>query len=365
MDTANTLDTLDVALGARSYPISIGTGLLADPDVWARLPLSRKLLLVSDDNVAKLYADTVIAALATHDVALHTITPGEQSKHLGEVGRVIDQLVAHGARRDVTLVALGGGVVGDLTGFAAACYMRGVAFVQVPTTLLAQVDSSVGGKTGVNHPQGKNLIGAFHQPQAVLIDTTTLDTLSDRELAAGLAEVIKTALLADGQFFSWLENNMAALTARDHTALAHAVRRCCEIKAAVVARDERERGERMLLNLGHTFGHAIESVTGYASWLHGEAVATGLVMAADLSAARAELGDADSQRVRDLVAQANLPTSAPKLNAQEVLGAMSHDKKFAHDVRRFILLREIGKAYVAEDVEQAMLERCVERFCGA
>ena len=359
------MDTLDVALGARSYPISIGTNLLADPQVWADLPLGRKLLVVSDDTVAALYADTVMSALATHDVALHTITPGEQSKQLAQVGLVIDKLVEHGARRDVTLVALGGGVVGDLTGFAAACYMRGVAFVQIPTTLLAQVDSSVGGKTGVNHPQGKNLIGAFHQPQAVLIDTETLNTLSDRELAAGLAEVIKTALLADAEFFGWLEDNMAALKSRDHAALAHAVRRCCEIKAAVVARDERERGERMLLNLGHTFGHAIESVTGYQSWLHGEAVGTGLVMAANLSAQRAELSDCDCKRVRDLVALAGLPTDARALNTNEVLGAMSHDKKFAHDRRRFILLNEIGRAYVAEDVEQSMLERCVERFCGA
>jgi 3-dehydroquinate synthase len=270
---------LDVALGTRSYPIQIGSGLLDLDATWSALPLSRKLLVVTDDNVAQHYADMVLAALRDHDVALHSVEPGEGSKQLSQVARVIDALIAHGSRRDAMLIALGGGVVGDLTGFAAACYLRGIAFVQVPTTLLAQVDSSVGGKTGVNHPQGKNLIGAFHQPAAVVIDTRTLDTLSDRELSAGLAEVIKTALLADAHFFAWLEEHMSALRARDADALAHAIRRCCEIKADVVSRDERERGERMLLNLGHTFGHAIESVTGYAQWLHGEAVGTGLVAA--------------------------------------------------------------------------------------
>jgi 3-dehydroquinate synthase len=358
------MNTLRVELGARAYDIHIGQGLLRSPGIWSALPLGQDVLIVSDDNVAAHYSETVEHALAGHNAALHVVTPGEQTKQLSEVARVIDQLVAHGARRDATLLALGGGVVGDLSGFAAACYMRGIDFVQLPTSLLAQVDSSVGGKTGVNHPAGKNLIGAFHQPAAVIIDTDTLTTLPDRELSAGLAEVIKTALLADGAFFDWLENNMVALRAREPEALATAIRRCCEIKAAVVARDEREAGERMLLNLGHTFGHAIEKVTGYSQWLHGEAVGTGLVMAAHLSALRGELSETAVHRVASVVEAANLPLNTHGLTPSALREAMGHDKKFKHGQTRFILLRELGQAWVCEDVDSVMLDNCLESFCA-
>lgn len=360
----NRMTELRVELGERAYDIHIGQGLLRRAEIWAALPLGQNILVVSDDNVVAHYGDAIRSALARHEVALHVVTPGEGTKQLDEVGRVIDKLVEHGARRDATLVALGGGVVGDLSGFAAACYMRGINFVQVPTSLLAQVDSSVGGKTGVNHPAGKNLIGAFHQPAAVVIDTDTLNTLPDRELSAGLAEVIKTALLADGDFFAWLETHMQALRAREPEALATAIRRCCEIKAAVVARDEREAGERMLLNLGHTFGHAIEKITGYSAWLHGEAVGTGLVMAADLSARRGDIAGDAVARVHNLVAAAGLPTNTHGMQPAELREAMGHDKKFAHGKSRFILLRDLGQAYVAEDVRSAMLDDCLGRFCA-
>ncbi|MFK7888195.1 MAG: 3-dehydroquinate synthase [Gammaproteobacteria bacterium] len=358
------MNELRVELGERAYAIHIGQGLLLEPATWAALPLGQSVVVVSDDNVAAHYADVVAHALAGRDVAVHIVTPGENTKRLEEVGRVIDQLVAHGARRDATVLALGGGVVGDLSGFAAACYMRGIDFVQVPTSLLAQVDSSVGGKTGVNHPAGKNLIGAFHQPVAVVIDTDTLSTLPDRELSAGLAEVIKTALLADGDFFAWLEEHMTALRAREPQALASAIRRCCEIKAAVVARDEREAGERMLLNLGHTFGHAIEKVTHYSEWLHGEAVGTGLIMAANLSHRRDELSARGVDRVQKLVQAAGLPIDARSLSSRALLDAMGHDKKFSHGTRRFILLRELGTAFVCTDVDGAMLNDCLEDFCA-
>ncbi|MEO1576031.1 MAG: 3-dehydroquinate synthase, partial [Pseudomonadota bacterium] len=345
-----TTTSFNVSLGARSYTIAIGADLLGRPDTWTDVPLGQKILIVTDDNVRPHYADALKTALGDRDCAVHCVTPGEGTKTLESIGRVIDALIDHGARRDATVMALGGGVVGDLTGFAAACYLRGISFVQVPTSLLAQVDSSVGGKTGVNHPSGKNLIGAFHQPVAVVIDTDTLDTLPDRELSAGLAEVLKTALLADGEFFGWLEDHLPALRARDAAALNHAIARCCQIKADVVARDEREAGERMLLNLGHTFGHAIENVTGYGSWLHGEAVGAGLVMAADLSAARGHFAADDVARVRRAVANAGLPTDAGDLSAETLIGAMVHDKKFAHGKARFILLERLGRAFVADDV---------------
>lgn len=358
------MNTLRVELGDRAYDIHIGQGLLQAQDIWSALPLGQDILIVSDDNVAAHYSATVERALRGRNVALHVVTPGEQTKQLTEVGRVIDQLVAHGARRDATLLALGGGVVGDLSGFAAACYMRGIDFVQLPTSLLAQVDSSVGGKTGVNHPAGKNLIGAFHQPAAVVIDTDTLTTLPDRELSAGLAEVIKTALLADAAFFDWLESHMSALRSREPEALATAIRRCCEIKAAVVARDEREAGERMLLNLGHTFGHAIEKVTGYSAWLHGEAVGTGLIMAAHLSALRGEIDTVQVRRVASVVEAAGLPLNTHGLAPSALREAMGHDKKFKHGQMRFILLHELGRAWVCEDVDGAMLDSCLESFCA-
>ena len=356
--------TLDVALGTRRYTIHIGEGLLDDAAIWRDVPLGKTVLIVTDDNVEPHYAARLVGALHGCNTRIHCVTPGEATKTLDNVGRVIDALVEHGARRDATVVALGGGVVGDLTGFAAACYLRGVAFVQVPTTLLAQVDSSVGGKTGVNHTSGKNLIGAFHQPNAVVIDTQTLDTLPDRELSAGLAEVIKTALLADAEFFVWLETNIASLRARDPFALREAIARCCQIKADVVARDEREAGERMLLNLGHTFGHAIETVTRYETWLHGEAVGAGLVMAADLSAARGHLDDEKVARVRQVVAAAGLPVDAGSLTSASLIDAMRHDKKFQHGKARFILLDALGHAFVADDVDGHMLAERLDTFCA-
>ncbi len=358
------MQTVNVALGSRSYPIDIGQRLLGDVSYWRHTPVGAKVMIVTDDNVAEHYLASLVAALGEREVGHHVVAPGETSKTVGHMTAVIDALVDLGARRDTTLIALGGGVVGDLTGFAAACFMRGIRFVQVPTTLLAQVDSSVGGKTGVNHPEGKNLIGAFHQPSLVVIDTDTLATLDDRELRAGAAEVIKSALLADADFFAWLEGNMAALLARDADALRYAIARCCEIKAAVVARDEREAGERMLLNLGHTFGHAIETLTGYGSWLHGEAVGAGLVMAADLSVRLGMLSEAARERVEALVAATGLPTRADGLPARDVRAAMSHDKKFGHNRTRFILLERLGTARVVEDADPGALDACLEACCA-
>ncbi|WP_405232792.1 3-dehydroquinate synthase [Lentisalinibacter salinarum] len=346
-------ETLTVQLGARSYPIVVGQGLLDDPGVLAARLRGPDAVVVTNDVVSPLYLDAARRALGDRLAAVHVLPDGEAHKDLGQVASIIDTMVDAGANRDTTVVALGGGVVGDMAGFAAACYQRGVDFIQVPTTLLAQVDSSVGGKTGVNHPRGKNLIGAFHQPTFVLIDLTTLDTLPDRELAAGLAEVIKYGLLGDATFFGWLEDNMAALRRRDKRALQQAVRRCCEMKAAIVAADEREAGQRALLNLGHTFGHAIESVTGYGEWLHGEAVAAGMAMAARASG----LAGADLDRIGDLIAAAGLPVAPPPVGAARLREAMQLDKKVQAGRLRLVLLRRIGEAYVTADFSgQALVE---------
>jgi len=315
--------TLEVDLGERSYPIVIGSGLLGGGFDLSGYLTGKDCLVVSNKTVAPLYFAALKKGLG--DGIVHTIdlADGESFKTVASVESVVDRLVSSRANRDTTVIALGGGVVGDIAGFAAACYMRGVAFIQVPTTLLAQVDSSVGGKTGVNHPEGKNLIGAFHQPQVVLIDTDTLETLPDRELRSGLAEVIKHAAICDAEFFVWLEANMAALLAKDAKALAHAIKRSCEIKAAVVSEDEKEQGKRALLNFGHTFGHAIENCLGYGEWLHGEAVAAGMVMAAHLSG----LGQEEVGRLRDLIVAAGLPVIAPAISADEMRAAMGMDKK--------------------------------------
>jgi 3-dehydroquinate synthase len=282
-----------------------------------------------------------------------SLPDGEAYKTLESASTVLDALVAAGANRDTTVVALGGGVVGDIAGFAAASYLRGVRYLQVPTTLLAQVDSSVGGKTGVNHPGGKNLIGAFHQPGIVLIDTDTLNTLPDRELRAGLAEVIKHGAIADVEFFAWLEANMRGLLARDPEALAHAVRRSCEIKAAVVAEDEREAGRRAILNFGHTFGHAIERCQGYGEWLHGEAVAAGMIMAAEFGALDAD----EAGRLRRLVEAAGLPSAPPSVDAAALRAAMGMDKKVRRKSLHFVLLDGLGKAFVTSEVDEARLGR--------
>lgn len=338
--SANTV--IDVELGQRSYPIIIGSGLLNGGVDLSPYLAGPDCLVVSDDIVLPLYRDALLPNLAGRSVTSISIAGGESAKKLATVETIFDRLVTAGARRDTTIIALGGGVVGDVAGFAAACYMRGVAFLQVPTTLLAQVDSSVGGKTGVNHEKGKNLIGAFHQPRAVLVDTDTLKTLPARQFAAGLAEVIKYGAICDIDFFAWLEVNMAALLDKNPEALAYAIKRCCELKAAVVAEDERESGRRAILNFGHTFGHAIERGEGYGEWLHGEAVAAGMVMAAELSGIKA----GDLVRLIRLISAAGLPIEPPLMRAERWLDAMGMDKKVQGRQLRFVLLRSLGDAWV-------------------
>jgi len=345
--------TITVELGERSYPIVIGTGLLGSGFDLATHVAGRDCLIVTNETVAPLYLDAVTANLAGKTVESICLPDGEAFKTLATVESVLDRLVSSGANRDATIVALGGGVVGDIAGFAAACYMRGIDFIQVPTTLLAQVDSSVGGKTGVNHPGGKNLIGAFHQPRFVLIDIDTLRRLPDRELKAGLAEVIKYGAIADAEFFSWLEENITALITRDVETLARAIMRSCEIKAAIVGLDEREAGRRAILNYGHTFGHAIERCQGYGDWLHGEAVAAGMVMAAELS----PLADKDVARLRDLIGTAGLPTSPPAIAAKDLFAAMGLDKKVRQKQLRFVLLAELGNAFVTAEYDELRLMR--------
>ena len=347
--------TVTVDLADRSYPIVIGRGLLDgnfDLNAFVR---GSDCLVVSNETVAPLYYEKLRANLAGCDVSSINLPDGEAFKTVATMQSILDRLVESRANRDIAVIALGGGVVGDIAGFAAACYMRGVDFIQVPTTLLAQVDSSVGGKTGVNHAQGKNLIGAFHQPQVVLIDTNTLDTLPDRELTAGLAEVIKYGAICDAEFFTWLEANMAALLARDPDALGHAIRRSCELKAEVVAEDEREAGRRAILNFGHTFGHAIEHYQGYGTWLHGEAVATGMIMAARLSG----LPGDDIDRLTALVAAAGLPTEPPAIAADNWLDAMGMDKKVQGKKLRFVLLDAIGKSRVSSEYDGSRLNEII------
>ena len=355
--------TLNVSLGERSYPILIGPGLLSDGQQLTRLLPARDLLLVSNTTVAPLYADRVRGALADRRVVDVRLPDGEQYKTLEYFQQVLDVAVANRFARDCIVVALGGGVVGDLAGFAAACYQRGVAFAQLPTTLLAQVDSSVGGKTGVNHPGGKNMIGAFHQPCAVMADTTTLRTLPPRELRAGLAEVVKYGLIFDLAFLEWIEANAERLLALDDEVLAHAIYRSCELKADVVRRDEREAGDRALLNLGHTFGHAIETGTGYTEWLHGEAVAAGMVVAADMSARLGLLQAADVERVRSLLVRLGLPVDAPRFGAQRALDYMSVDKKVKSGRIRLVLLERLGAArFTADYADDALQSTLASHF---
>ncbi|MGB6604167.1 MAG: 3-dehydroquinate synthase [Steroidobacteraceae bacterium] len=359
------MDTLNVELGNRSYPILIDAGLIGRSGVLERYVPARDVLIVSNTSVAPLYLRALAAGLGPGRRLLEVILPdGEAHKTLANVARVLDVLVANRFGRDCCIVALGGGVVGDLAGFTAACYQRGVSFVQAPTTLLAQVDAAVGGKTGVNHPGGKNLIGAFHQPEAVLCDTATLATLPARELRAGLAEVIKYGLICDAEFFTWLEAHLPQLLAGESAALVHAVRRSCQIKAGIVGRDEREQGERALLNLGHTFGHALESATGYREWLHGEAVAAGLVMAAEMSHACGLLGAADAARVRSLVQRAGLPTRIPGVAPGTALEHMRIDKKVKGGRIRLVLLRGIGAACLSADYPDGALQGTLQACCG-
>jgi 3-dehydroquinate synthase len=358
------MQTLTVQLAERSYPICIGAGLLRSGEPLRAAIGQRDVLLVSNVTVAPLYAGLVKAALAGNRLVEVTLPDGEQHKSLATAGRVFDVMIANRLGRDVVVVALGGGVIGDLAGFVAACYQRGVDLVQVPTTLLAHVDSSVGGKTAVNHPGGKNLIGAFHQPVAVISDTDLLATLPDRELRSGLAEIIKYGLIRDAAFFAWLEQNIEALLARDAAALQRAIYRSCEIKAEVVGRDERERGERALLNLGHTFGHAIEAATGYVDWLHGEAVGAGLLMAADLSMRLGQLTTADVERLRRLLVRAGLPVQAPRIGAEVARGYMQIDKKVKAGRVRLVLLRRIGEAEFTGSYADAALNAMLGAHFG-
>jgi shikimate kinase / 3-dehydroquinate synthase len=356
--------SLNVELGDRSYPIAIGRGLLDDSSLLNRhIGGSGKVAIVTNTTVAPLYLEKVAAPLraAGREVVPIILRDGEEYKNWENLNEIFDALLANKCDRKTTLVALGGGVIGDMTGFAAATYMRGVPFVQIPTTLLAQVDSSVGGKTGINHPLGKNMIGAFYQPRAVIADTATLDTLPARELSAGLAEVIKHGAILDAGFFDWIEANIGKLMARDHAALAHAIARSCEIKSDVVARDEREGGLRAVLNFGHTFGHAIESGLGYGEWLHGEAVGCGMVMAADLSRRLGLIDDAAALRVRALVQAAGLPVVAPDLGSERWIELMEVDKKNEGGAIKFILLKPLGSPSIANaprDLLQATLESC-------
>ncbi|ATQ73877.1 3-dehydroquinate synthase [Massilia violaceinigra] len=348
---------LNVDLGERSYPITIGAGLLSDPSLLERHIAGRKVAIVTNTTVAPLYLERVAAPLraAGRDVLEIVLPDGEQFKNWDSLMTIFDALLANKCDRKTTMVALGGGVIGDLTGYAAASYMRGVPFVQMPTTLLSQVDSSVGGKTGINHPLGKNMIGAFYQPRAVLADTASLDTLAPRELSAGLAEVIKHGAIIDAEFFDWIEANIGKLMARDQQALAHAISRSCEIKADVVRQDEREGGLRAILNFGHTFGHAIEAGMGYGAWLHGEAVGCGMVMAADLSHRLGLVDAATVARMRALVAAAGLPTVAPDLGTERWLELMEVDKKNEGGAIKFILLKPLGSPNITSAPREQLL----------
>ena len=347
------MHTVQVALADRSYPIYIGEHLLERGDLLAQHLPQPRVALITDTTLATLYLDTLASTLAAAGVSVMPIVvpAGEQHKNWHTLNAVFEALLANRCERKTTLIALGGGVIGDLTGFAAATYLRGVPFIQVPTTLLAQVDSAVGGKTAINHPRGKNMVGAFYQPLAVIADTATLDTLPERELGSGLAEVIKYGLIRDAVFFEWLEHNIDALVARDAQALAYAIQRSCENKAEVVAADEREEhGARALLNLGHTFGHAIETGLGYGAWLHGEAVAAGTVIAARVSQRLGLISDVDVARIVAVFERARLPVTAPDLGLERYLQLMGVDKKVADGKIRFILLRAIGSAFLAADV---------------
>ena len=365
MTSSHTSERVAIDLDERSYDIWIGQSLLGQASTWQGLPKATSAWIVTNDTVAPLYAEQLQNALRGlyPKVEVVVLPDGESHKDWQTLNLIFDALLGKGADRKTVLYALGGGVIGDMTGFAAACYMRGVPFVQVPTTLLAQVDSSVGGKTAINHPIGKNMIGAFYQPQRVVCDLDTLNTLPPRELSAGLAEVIKYGPIADMQFFDWIESNLDALMAREPAALAHAVKRSCEIKAWVVSQDEREGGIRAILNFGHTFGHAIEAGLGFGEWLHGEAVGCGMVMAANLSQ-RLGLVDADFvARLTQLIARAGLPTVGPKLGVDEYLHHMRVDKKAEAGEIKFVLIDQPGKA-VTRGAPDAVVAEVIEACCA-
>ena len=352
-----------VELGDRSYPIYIGSGLLNQSGLLSRHIKAQQVAVVTNTTIAPLYLDKIVKNLLEFDVETVILPDGEQFKTLEYVTQIFDKLLAGKFSRNATLIALGGGVIGDMGGFAAACYQRGIALLQIPTTLLAQVDSSVGGKTGVNHPLGKNMIGAFYQPQCVIADADVLDTLDDRQLSAGLAEVIKYGLIRDAEFFEWLENNINKLLARDKQALAFAIERSCLNKAAIVAKDETETGVRATLNLGHTFGHAIETGAGYGTYLHGEAVAIGTCQAADLSRRKGWLNDADVERIIALFKKCNLPTRPPEeIDSDRFLELMAVDKKNVNGQIRLILLTKIGAATLPIDVDKNQLIKTLNTY---
>lgn len=354
------MQTLYVELGDRRYPIFIGSDLDSSQLLAPHIP-GRQVMIVTNTTVAPLYLEHYQDALAALGkvVSICILPDGEKYKNIEHLNLIFDALLTAGFNRDCTVLALGGGVIGDMAGFAAACFQRGVYFVQVPTTLLSQVDSSVGGKTGINHPLGKNMIGAFQQPQVVLADMSHLKTLPKRELSAGLAEIIKYALLGDTEFLVWLEQYMPQLLAGDPTLLAEAVYRSCAHKARIVANDEKEQGERALLNLGHTFGHAIESYLGYGIWLHGEAVATGMVMAADLSERMGWISAADLARVKNIMLQADLPIVCPQIPLDAFLAYMSHDKKVLNGQLRLVLLKQLGQATISSDFNVALMHQAI------
>lgn len=357
------LHTLQVELGDRSYPIVIGKGMLGEYDLSDYVGGSQ-VMIVTNDVVAPTYLEKAKASFPGKSIDTLVLPDGEKHKNWQTLNLIFDALLEKQHTRKTTLVALGGGVVGDMTGFAAACYQRGVPFIQIPTTLLSQVDSSVGGKTGINHPLGKNMVGAFHQPEVVLIDTDTLQTLPPREVSAGLAEVIKYGLIRDIAFLDWLEEAMERLVAFDSEALAAAIYRSCVCKADVVAQDERESGLRATLNLGHTFGHAIETFAGYGNWLHGEAVGTGMIMAADLSAREGSISQADYERVVQIIIKANLPVRPPEqMQPADFMSLMAVDKKNVDGKLRLVLLKAVGEAVVTSDATPENLKATLKVFC--
>lgn len=361
------MSQLKVDLGERSYPIMIREGLLSSTQEWSSY-IGKQVLIVSNETLYEPYAKPLKAQLANHNLTkldVFALPDGEQYKSLETVNSIFDYLLEAGFNRTVTLIALGGGVVGDMTGFAAACYQRGVNFVQVPTTLLSQVDSSVGGKTGVNHPLGKNMIGAFYQPKCVVIDLKVLNTIPDKELSAGLAEVVKYGLIYDAEFFNWLEEHAEALFERDLEKLSYAIHQSCKIKAEVVANDEKESGLRAILNLGHTFGHAIEAHQGYGVWLHGEAVAVGMMMACDLSRRLDWIDQSVCERLERLNRAFNLPVASPEnMASQDFEKYMILDKKVLNNKIRLVLLKSLGKACVTEDFDGNLLQETLEHFCS-
>ena len=359
------MKTVEVKLKDHSYPIYIGSGLISKPELFHPYVNGKQVMVVSNETVAPLYLEKILGSIQGAEVKSVILPDGEQYKNLETLNTVFDGLLKSRYSRQSVLVALGGGVVGDMTGFAAACYQRGVDFIQVPTTLLAQVDSSVGGKTGVNHALGKNMIGAFHQPVAVITDTDTLDTLDDRQLVAGMAEVIKYGLINDSDFYLWLENAMDKLMSRDKDALAHVIEQSCLNKARVVERDEKEKNIRAILNLGHTFGHAIETITGYTKWLHGEGVGVGMLMAAEMSKNLGWLSSEDVNRVSGMLKRANLPTSIPKeISSQQMIEVMAVDKKVQNNKIRLVLLKAIGDAIITDDFDRSLLIETIEAYRG-